>query len=157
MTARNVLFWLGFTVACIWLENFVQGVDFLVVGFIVLLQEGRWAKVLWLTLLWVLIQEGGGNMAFGPAVLWYAGAAALFHAGRWMFESENVLFILLLGLSLGVWHFGLVWIMASLQDATVVASGLFVESFLQALVVLPCWLAVHRLQLKFRMADVRPA
>ena len=155
MTAKNMLFWLGFTVACIWLQHFIQGVDFLVVGLILLLQEGRWPKTLWLALLWILIQDGGGNLAFGPALLWYAGVAALFHAGRWLFEAENVLFILLLGLSLGVWHLGLVWLMASLQDVVVSGPALLRESLVQALVVLPVWLAAHKLQLKFRITNVR--
>ncbi len=155
MTARNIFYWLGFTVACIWLQHFIQGVDFLVVGLILLLQEGRWPKTLWLALLWILIQDGSGNLAFGPALLWYAGAVALFHAGRWLFEAENILFILLLGLSLGVWHLGLVWLMASLQDVIVSGSTLLRESFVQALIILPGWLAAHKLQLKFRITDVR--
>ncbi len=56
-----------------------------------------------MTLLWVLVQEGIGNLVFGVVILFYAGLFAFYLLSRWLLEPENPLFILLFSLLLACW------------------------------------------------------
>lgn len=127
-----LVWWAIFTVAGIWLQRMVPGVDFLAPGLVILMQERRVRIGAWLLLVWILLQEGTGGMAFGPAILWYAALGVLFWAGRWLFESTNFLFVMLIGAVMGLWHIGLFELMAQLQDLEVVSRQLAVEGLLQA-------------------------
>ncbi len=62
-----------------------------------------------MTVLWVLVQEGVGNLVFGVVILFYAGMYAFFLLSRWLLEPENPLFILLFSFLLAVWS----WIVLS--------------------------------------------
>ncbi|GAB6177144.1 hypothetical protein JCM16814_20350 [Desulfobaculum senezii] len=127
-----LLWWTLFTVAGIWLQRLVPGVDFLAPGLVILMQEREVRVAAWLTCIWILVQEGTGGMAFGSALLWYAALGALFWAGRWLFESTNLLFVMLIGIAMGVWHVGLFELMAQLQDLSVSTPRLMTEGLLQA-------------------------
>jgi len=56
-----------------------------------------------MTGLWVLVQEGGGNLVFGVSILFYAGMLAFFLLSKWLLEPENPLFIILFSLLLACW------------------------------------------------------
>ena len=56
-----------------------------------------------MTVLWVLVQEGIGNLVFGVVILFYAGMFAFFILIRWLLEPENPLFILFFSLVLAIW------------------------------------------------------
>jgi hypothetical protein len=97
------VWWTGYLVIAIWAQELSGGFDFLAPGLLVCLQTGRWWTVAWLTVLWTLVQEGLGSLAFGVAVLFYAGMFGFFLLTRWLLEPENPLFILLFSLVLSVW------------------------------------------------------
>lgn len=124
--------WLLYFVAGLWLEYALPGVDLLLAGYIVALQEGSLRRILWLLPALILIHEGSGSLAFGTAILWYLGASVFYYVGRWLFEAKNLLYILMLGLALGLWHHGLVLMMATLQDLAIDQERLWRESALQA-------------------------
>ena len=137
--------WILFILAGIWAQRFVAGVDFLAPGLIICLQEGKIKHALWLALVLILLQEGMGGLAFGAGILWYGALTVFFFIGRWLFESKNLLFILIIGAGMGVWHFFLVQMMASLQDMVASPGPLFMESVLQAVVFSVQWVFVHSL------------
>lgn len=145
---QNVLWWLSFTLISIWLQDFFPGVDFLVVGLVVSLQEERPVQSFWLLLAFIILQEGAGTLAFGSSLLWYAMAILLFGIGRWMFQAQNFFFIILLGASLGATHFLLIPMMAYLQEFSVDRTVLFNECLNQALTFPFAWIVVYKLRSK---------
>lgn len=134
MSGQRTTFWVLFTLGGLWLQSFMPGVDFLAPGLILSLQEDRVRASVILGLLWLMIQEGTGSLAFGTVVLWYGVLAALFFFGHWLFEAKNFLFMIILGGCLGVLHFGLMNVMTQLQDWQVLPGRVFLESLVQAVV-----------------------
>lgn len=134
MNASKAVFWAVFTLTGVWLQSFMPGVDFLAPGLILCLQEEKPRTTVVLGLLWLLIQEGTGSLAFGTAVLWYGVLAALFFLGHWLFEARNFVFMVILGGCLGVLHFGLMNVMTYLQDWLVSPGRVLLESLVQAVV-----------------------
>ena len=146
MTMKNVLWWLGFLIAAIFAQNMLQGADFLVVGLVISLQEEKWPQSLWLGLIFTMIQEGSGSLAFGSSILWYGAVIGLFLIGRWLFEARSIVFVMVLGVGLGAWHYGLVKCMVFLQDLDISSRRLFLESLVQAVVFPPAWVLANILR-----------
>lgn len=143
----NILWWTIFTLLGIWLQSLLPGVDILIVGLLVSLQEERFTQTLWLLLVWMLIQEGASGLAFGSGILWYALLFVFYGIGRWLFQVRNIFFIGLLGALLGIWHYCLVSMMAALQDYRVASDRLFVESALQAALFPLLWFVVYTIRM----------
>lgn len=139
MNLHNIAWWTIFVICGIWAQYFVRGVDFLMVGLVLSLQEGRAAQTAWLMALFVLVQEGVGSLSFGSSLLWYAMLVALYSLGRWLFQARSFFFMILLGAGMGLWHYMLIFIMSSLQSASVPLDRLFFESVLQALLFPMAW------------------
>ncbi|MFV0421491.1 hypothetical protein [Oleidesulfovibrio sp.] len=153
---RNVIWWFFYSIAAIWAQKFVPGIDFLLPGLIIALQEQRSVQTFWLVIFFSLIQEGCGTMSFGPAVAQYLITIVLFQAGRWLFEAHNISFVLLLSATLGLVHYGIIRIMAMLQDIPLLLQPLIHESIIQALVIPVCWLLVRLIRARF-VTDESPA
>jgi hypothetical protein len=137
---RLLLWWGMFTVAGVWLQNLVPGVDFLMPGIVICLQENLLVWGGWLVLLWILLQEGTGSLAFGAALLCYGGLVGFYIGLRCYFEPENIVFIVLLSTLLAFWHFILGIGLASLQDLSISSSTLLKESMVQLAVFPAVWL-----------------
>jgi hypothetical protein len=137
---RLLLWWGLFSVAGVWLQRLVPGVDFLMPGIVICLQERLFVWGGWLIVFWILLQEGTGSLAFGAALLWYGGLIGFYIGLRCYFESGNIVFILLLSTLLSVWHFVLGSGLASLQDLTFSRADLFKESMLQLVAFPVVWL-----------------
>lgn len=142
----NILWWLSYVVIGIWLQYLVPGVDFLVPGLIVCLQENRKLQSGVFLAALLLIQEGQGSLAFGSGLLWYGFVVVVHRFVQGLFEEKNLLFILLLSLALGVWRYILVRFMPLLQEMETAGGGLFVESVLQAALTAPMWAVLRRLR-----------
>ncbi len=149
MDTKRILFWTFFTLAGVWLQSMLPGVDFLAPGFILCLQEEKWSVTAWLSLIWLFIQEGTGSMAFGSGLLWYGALAGLYYFGHWLFEAKNFLFMFILGICLGLLHLILTHVMAGLNDWTILGGRVLMECLLQALVFPVEWglayLILHQL------------
>ena len=143
MSGARVVFWMMFTLFGLWLQSFLPGVDFLAPGLILSLQEERPRTTVLLGVTWLLLQEGTGSLAFGTVVLWYGVLTGLFFFGHWLFEAKNFVFMVILGLCLGVLHFGLMQVMAQLQDWRVAPGRALMEGVLQAVVFPVQWGLVY--------------
>jgi hypothetical protein len=139
MSPARVVFWAIFTVSGVWLQSFMPGLDFFAPGLVLCFQEEDTRAVVALAVLWLLLQEGMGSLAFGTGILWYGILAALFFFGHWLFEAKNFVFMIILGVCLGVMHFALTQIMAQLQDWLVSPGRVMMESLLQAVVFPVQW------------------
>ena len=139
MTRRNVLWWLMFLPLALALQLFLPGLDALVIGLILVLQERRYKDLLWVLPVLIILQEGMGSREFGGMILWYAAVIGFFMLGRWLFEVENFLFVFLLSTCLGAGHFALVYVLAPLQDLYINVQATLDESVIQALFIPIAW------------------
>jgi hypothetical protein len=104
-----VIWWTDFLIIALWAQELSGGLDFLSPGVLICLQSGQWLTALWMGVLWVLVQEGGGNLVFGVSILFYAGMLIFFLLSKWLLEPENPLFIILFSLLLACWS----WVVLS--------------------------------------------
>lgn len=139
MKTRNMVWWGLFMAVGILLQGLWPGIDVLVVGLLLSLQEKVPAQRLWVGLVLLLVQEGSGTLDFGASILWYGSVVCIFYLGRWLFETENFLFMFLLSACLGASHFLVVRIMCSLQYISVNVPALLDECVLQALFIPFAW------------------
>ena len=137
--ARNAFWWWGFLFSAITLQSLVPGVDFLLAGFLVTLQERRYTDLLWVLPLLIILQEGMGTREFGVVLLWHVSAAAIFFLGRWLFDIESFLYAFLLCACLAACHFALAFLMSPLYAVSVDAHRLLDESAHLALLLPLCW------------------
>lgn len=136
---RDVLWWSCFIIAAICVQALAPGLDVLVVGLVILLQEKDWKGLLWLMPLFILLQEGMGTRPFGAAIVWYAATIVIFHLGRWLFETENFMFIFLLSACLGGAYYSVTWLMAPLQNLTFNVEDTLDKSLVQAIFIPFAW------------------
>lgn len=113
---KNIAWWLCFIFVGVCAQTLAPGLDILVVGLIILLQEEDYASMCWLAPLFCLLQEGMGTRPFGTAIIWYGAVIAIFLLGRWLFEARNFIFVFLLSASLGCAYFFVAWLAAPLQN-----------------------------------------
>jgi hypothetical protein len=139
MSLRGLLWWIVFFYAGVCVQNALPGLDALVIGLLLALQERRGIRLAWLLAALVLVQEGCGSLVFGASILWYMTVVVLFYIGRWLFEIENLLFMFLISSCMGLAHMGIILLMAALQGTPVDMSVLLDEGILQALFVPFAW------------------
>ncbi len=141
----RTLWWLGFSVAGVWAQTLLPGVDFLAAGLVFSFQEEGRGRALILALVFILLQEGMGSQPFGASVLWYWFLLLLVSLGQYIFQPRSAPFATLLGLVLGLLHFLQTYAMATLAVKAVPLDRVLVESLLQAVAFPLEWLLVDRL------------
>jgi hypothetical protein len=132
-------FWILFTLLGVVCQRLAPGVDFLAPGLVICLQERRGTSVVWLTLAFILLQEGVGSLAFGSMLLWYLALLLFYGLGRWLFESRNILFVFFLGLVMAAFRVPLLRVMGSLQDLTPAPGPLIIQGAVQTFVFVLEW------------------
>lgn len=146
MLLCNIAWWFAYIAAAIFLQRFTVGVDFLLPGIIVVLQERKIVQFVLVFLVFVIIQEGIGTMPFGNVFLWYLLAIVFFYAWRWFFEVESFTFILLLSAALAVSHYFIVSTLANIQDIYIDYKALQDESFYQMFLTPIIWHTINYLR-----------
>ena len=139
MNWANVAWWAAYICLAVGLQTRFAGLDFLLPGLVLAIQERDTRQIFWLTAVFLLLQEGMGNMAFGGSLLWYMLTVASFFLGYSLFEVESFLFIFLLSGWLGAAHLGVFLVMAGLQDIPVNVAAVMEESVIQALITPFIW------------------
>lgn len=153
MKVLNVLWWFVYAFLAVFLQIYTAGVDFLIPGIIVVLQEKKIMQTSIVVGAFILIQEGIGTMPFGNVFLWYSLTIIFFYAWRWFFEVESLMFILLLSLALSVSHYFIVSVLASVQDIYINYKALRDECVYQMLFTPIIWHAISYLRKGFRNAE----
>lgn len=139
MKTRNLVWWGAFIIVSVYLQSLMPGIDVLVIGLLLALQEKSLGQLVWVSLVLMFIQEGAGTLDFGATLLWYLSVVFIFFMGRWLFETENFLFMFLLSACLGAGHYVVVRLFCSLQYIPVNVPALLDESVLQALFIPFAW------------------
>lgn len=150
MSWADAGWWLVYAFAAISLQAGMPGLDFLLPGFIITLQERRLFQTLLIGTAFMLAQEGMGSMAFGGTLLWYAVAALAYYSGCRLFQGRSFLFISLLSVLLAAVHYVIFGLLASLQDIPWEATLLLDECFLQALLTPLLWWAASSLRMRLK-------
>lgn len=146
MSWRNLGWWLLYAFAAISFQAVLPGLDLLLPGFIVALQERRWFQLFCVGMSFMLIQEGMGSMAFGGTLLWYGTAAIAYYAGCGLFQGGSLLFVFLLSTLLSCAHYVIFSLLATLQDIPWEPDHLLDECFVQMLLTPLLWWAAASLR-----------
>ena len=146
MTAVNIIWWAVFLCLGLILESILPGIDVLLIGLIIAMQEGKITQIIWVFLTVILLQEGIGALAFGSSLLSYAMTVVIFYVGRALLEQENILFVLLVAASAGVGHYVFTEAMAALQGISLPSDRLAMESIIQVLILPPLWIITFALR-----------
>ncbi len=139
MRAANITWWLSFIIIGLIIQMYVPGIDILVVGFIILLQDRDLVQLLWVAPYLILLQEGMGSLDFGGAILWYACIAFVYFIGYFLFENSTFLFMIVIGMGVGLSNVAFTWIIAALQFHEVDTELLLHESLIQFFIVPILW------------------
>ncbi len=150
-----ITWWAAYTVLGVWAQRIVPGVDILAPGIILSMQEETGHRTIWLAIIWILLLEGMGNLPFGYGLAWYGLLAMFYIVGRWLFEARSILFMVLLGVGLGVLHPLLVYSLSSLGNLNVPIQPLILEGAVQAIVFPIVWLTADQLFPKRLRQDVK--
>ena len=148
MSWRRALWWVVYVTAAITLQAMMPGLDLLLPGYLIVLQERRHTASLIVAASFILLQEGMGSMAFGGSLLWYIVATVLFFIGSRPFQSTSLLFVSLLSLCLAAAHYAVFGMLATLQDVPWQPSALLGECLWQAVITPPLWLAAFSFRRK---------
>ena len=148
MSWASAGWWLCYAFVAISLQALMPGLDFLLPGFILALQERNFPQILAVGALFVLFQEGMGSMAFGGTLLWYALAAITFHVGCGLLQGTGFLFVSLFGILLSCTHYVIFALLTTLQDIPWNSSLLFDECLFQALFTPWVWWVASALRRK---------
>ncbi|MDL2272926.1 hypothetical protein LJC23_07860 [Desulfovibrio sp. OttesenSCG-928-I05] len=152
--ARNALWWSLYFVLAVCMQLHFPGIDALLPGLLISLQEKRWRQTVWIALICVLIQEGTGTLAFGATILWYGGLILLFQGGRWFFVTNSLFFVVLLSGALGLFNIVVLLSLTTLQKLAFPLERVLEQSLAQALIIPPLWgIAILTRKKVFRHAE----
>ncbi|MDR2124748.1 MAG: hypothetical protein LBP38_07200 [Desulfovibrio sp.] len=139
----RLFWWFLYTTGAVVVQQLIPGVDALMPGFLLALQENRPRQLMLLFVVFTLVQEGAGSLGFGTAMLSYAGAALLFRMSHGFFVEDNIVFISMLSACLGLYHCLLIRLMCAIQTIPVDYELLVKESLIQTLAIPLIWVPAH--------------
>ena len=139
------IFWPVYTIACIWFQSFLPGLDCFAPALIVCLHLKHYRTVFWLGLIWLLINEGVGSFAFGASLVWYVGLILFFFAVQVFFSSRHIYFVFVVALFAGIWQFFVYFSMVNLQELVVQKETLLANSVLTVTLFPVVWLVIQGL------------
>ena len=142
------LWWACYIIIALVVQQHVPGLDALAPGLLLALQQGKRMQLYILFILFTLIQEGTGSLPFGTSVLWYAGHIVLFFLSGKLFVADNLLFVALLAVSLGVYKICLLWLMCVSTNVTFDYILIFRESVVQTISTPVLWGLAYMLRPK---------
>lgn len=137
------IFWLLYTMGCVWIHSFLPGLDCFAPALIVCLHLGHYQSVFWLGPAWLLINEGLGTYDFGPAIIWYAGLILFFFAIQVFFSSRHIYFVFLCAVFAGCWQFFVYSSMAGLQEIAVPSQRLLRSAVLTMCFFPIVWMVIQ--------------
>lgn len=139
MNVYNILWWAIYIICAIIIQEEISDFDAFVPGFLIALQERKKVQIIWLFLLFCLIQEGTGSLRFGMSLLWYGGQIVFFHASARFFIADNFFSVTLLSLVLSVYRAIIFLFMCAFQNYSVNYQDLLQTCIIQAVLVPILW------------------
>ena len=149
-TAVLVFCWALYIVCAIIIQRYAQGVDALVPGLLIALQSKKRSLVLFLFLLFCLIQEGTGSLRFGSSILWYGGIIVIYFLTSSVVLETSVAVVLLFSVLAAAYMGGVSLFAQAIQDYRADFQALIAQCVLQAVLVPVLWFLAA--PLRHRMA-----
>ena len=138
-TVVLVFCWALYIVCAIIIQRYVHGVDALVPGLLIALQSKKRSLVLFLFILFCLIQEGTGSLRFGSSMLWYGGVIVIyFFASRIVLEASAAA-ILLFSVFSAIYLGGVLLFAQAIQDYGADLQAIITQCVFQAALVPVLW------------------
>ncbi len=116
---KTIIWWTIYTILGIWLQRFIPGLDCFAPALAGCLYLGLFKTTFWLTLIWIIIQEGVGGLAFGFTLLFYGGIVLFFLGSKLIFTQNTALFFIGASFYSAGLYFVTIQIMTSLQELNV--------------------------------------
>jgi hypothetical protein len=139
---RLVLWWIVFTAGCVWIHDMIPGIDCFGPALLVLVHQHRYREAVWLTPIWIVINEGAGDLAFGLSVLWFGGLILIFQVLCLYLTSSNLIFLISLSLLAGIWHSSVIQLMSTLQEVAIPVDRILLQGIETALLFPLLWAAM---------------
>ncbi len=143
------IYWVLYILTGIITQHFFPGIDALLPGFLIALQSGNKVAVGWLFIVFVLIQEGCGNLYFGTSILWYGGHILLYQICSRLVVPTGFGGVLLFAALSGLYGICVMAFMLAIENIHVTFSVIMWECLLQTLFIPLLWLAFSGL--RYRM------
>lgn len=136
-----VFYWVGYIIVAIIIQQTFPGVDALLPGFLIALQSEDKPTILWLFLVFALIQEGCGNLRVGTSILWYGGHIVLYKICERFVVPTGLSGVVLFALMSGVYGLGVMGFMMAIENISVEYSLVLRECLTQTVLIPVIWLA----------------
>ncbi len=141
----SAIWWTAFTLAGIWCQGLLPGIDCLAPGLVISLYDENTPTTITLAAIWIILQEGMGTLAFGYAAIWYSLLVLFFLFTHKLFKPKSLLFICLAGGFLAVLKVILTLSLLSLESKSLPLGKVFLDSLFQAASFPAIWFAAHEL------------
>lgn len=142
----NTVWWIVFLIAGIILQATFPGLDALILGVLLLLEEKDYRRLVCIVPAVILLQDGMGTQAFGSAMLCIALCALLYRLSSGIASASRIGFYLFLSLAMGGIRIFLDWLFATLEDTAFVAEQLFHEGAAEAVYLFIGWIVLRHLR-----------
>jgi len=116
---KAIIWWLLYTIFGIWLQRFIPGLDCFAPALAGCFYLGLTTTTFWLALIWILVQEGIGSLAFGSTLLFYTGITIFFFWSKIIFAKNSPLFFIGASVFTAGFYFLVMNIMTNLQELNV--------------------------------------
>ncbi len=143
---RNTLWWITFLMACIVLQVVLPGIDALLLGVILLIEEREWRTMVWYVPAMVLLQEGIGTQAFGGTVMLIGLCVFLHRLCQPIAQASRAGFSLFFCLLMGGLLMFTDWFIATLEGLPASMEDLVFYGLAETVYLLIGWTLLVRLR-----------
>jgi len=145
---RNLIWWIAYTAVGIYLQCIIEGVDFLLPGLLIALQENNKTQLCWLVVIYIFIQEGLGSLDFGGMALWYISILSIASYIYKIFHYRMILYLPVISLFASISHYFIIMYLCLLQNIALNTSLLIQDCIMQALILPIMWIITLLLRRK---------
>lgn len=142
----NTVWWIAFLVTGIILQATFPGLDALILGVLLLLEEKDYRRLVCFVPAVILLQDGMGTQAFGSAMLCIALCALLYRLSSGIASASRIGFYFFLSLAMGGVRIFLDWLFATLEDTAFLPEQLFHEGAAEAVYLFIGWVVLRHLR-----------
>ena len=142
----NTAWWIAFLMPGIILQAYFPGLDALILGVLLLIEEKNYRTLVWFVPAIIFLQDGMGTQAFGSTLLCVTLCYLLYTLTRRIARASRYGFYFLLSLCMGGVRLFLDWLFASLEELPYIPDQLLYEGCLEAAYLFSGWIVLRRLR-----------
>ncbi len=116
---KELCWWIFITILGVFFKDWLTGIDFFLPALILCYQKKNFFCAFFLGIIWILIQEGSGDIPFGATLLWYMAVSFFYFFLKQFLATNNLIFITILSFISSCSYYVSIWIISSLQEIVV--------------------------------------